>query len=254
MRFELTIKDPAEAPGAIAALRKHGITAANVTDTAREIDPVAISRLLLKEEPELDLMVHLAAKHSASGTDAASRNAFSRRLADCADANIKKALVVSGQPKEEFDAVAALEVLDAEGFAIEAYCVYNPFLAGEELERENERIERKLRNGSVRGVCFQIGMDLTAIAAGASHLRSLRFDVELLASVPVPTEAMIARLKEKPLFGVALPETYFVSAQEAERMTRETLAALDAHDIEPLFFCARFDDATIEKAMALTGK
>jgi len=254
MRYELTIKDEAAVTEAVAALKRHGITAVNVTDTSREIDPVAIGRRLLAEYPELDVMVHLAAKHSESAEPAASRNAFSRRLADCMDAHIKKVLIISGHPRAEFDSLAALEVLDAEGFDIGAYCVHNPFLEGDALEGENARVTQKLENGMVRGVCLQIGTDLQAIARAASFLRSLRYDIELLGSVPVPTEAMLERLKAKPLAGVALPETFLASREEAERMTRETLAHLDAYDIEPLFFLTAIDDATVEKASELIGK
>ncbi|HTK05497.1 MAG TPA: hypothetical protein VL500_07965 [Candidatus Eisenbacteria bacterium] len=254
MRFELTIKDADAVPAAVAALAHRGITAVNVTDTSREIDPVAIGRRLLTENPGLDVMVHLSAKHSESASPAASRNAFSRRLADCMDAKIRKVLIVSGHPKGEFDSLAALEVLDAEGFGIDAYCVHNPFLEGTALDEENARITRKLGNGLVRGVCFQIGTDLGAIARASTFLRSMRYDIELLGSVPIPDTAMLERLKTKPLFGVRLPETYLASAQEAARMTSETLMQLDAYDIEPLFFTAELDESTISLALALMGK
>lgn len=254
MRFELTLKDAGEVPAAVAALKERGLASVNVTDTAREIDAVAIARAVLKEDPGLDVMVHLAAKHSASADDAASRAAFIRRLDACVDAGVRKALVVSGHPREPFDSLAALAVLDGEGHAVEAFCVYNPYRAGAEQAEEDARVERKLRYGTVRGVCLQVGMDLDALARGAAHLRSLRYDIAILASVPVPTEAMLARLRTKALFGVSLPEAYFASTAKADAMTRDLVAALDVHDIEPLFFHAGVDASSIALACSLAAK
>ena len=158
---------------------------------------------------------------------------------------------MSGHPRADFDALAALDELDASGLGIEAYAVYNPFLTNEDLRAENDRLARKLASGMVSGVCLQMGTDLAAIAAGVSRIRTLQFDTAMLCSVPVPTDAMLRRLKAKPLLGVDLPEGFFSSTASARRMARATLADLDAHDIDPLFFFADLDDAALSTALGL---
>ncbi|MEY4744236.1 MAG: hypothetical protein RL272_181 [Candidatus Parcubacteria bacterium] len=247
MRFEITLRDPAQADAVVPLLREFGIGAVNVTDVSKEVDPVGVACRLLVARPGLHVMTHAAAKHH----DPHSYRSLLFRAEDCASGPL---LVVSGHPRQRFDTIAALDMMAAAGGRMPAYCAYDPFkgAAGNQAE-EDERLARKLSYPFVRGICMQVGMDARRVARAADAIRSHRADADILASVPVPTEGMLRRLREKPLGGIILDDAYLGAAGAAAAATKRHLAALRECRIEPLFFMDEFSRDRIETALSLTA-
>lgn len=246
MRFEVTIRDIAETAHVAALLREYGIGRVNVTDVAKETDALAAAARLRVEVPGLDVMTHAAAKHH-------DPHSFRSLLFRVEDGALDPLLVVSGHPRGTFDALAALDMMSAAGGRMTAYCVHDPYLPAEERAVEDARLEKKLSHAFVRGVILQIGMDAGRAAEAASRIRALRPDASVLASVPIPTEGMLRRLGERPLFGVRLDAAYLGSAAVAGEATRRHLAELRRAGIEPLFFMDSFARDRIEWALAEGG-
>jgi 5,10-methylenetetrahydrofolate reductase len=242
MRFELTLRDEAAIEGAAALLREYGIRAVNVTDVSKKVDPVRLAGHLSRALPGIDVMPHVAAKHH----DAAS---FREMLA-CADsAGVGKVLAVSGFPRGSFDAIKALGGWG--GRRSEPYCVYNPYFTGDALRAENMRLKEKLAFPAVRGVCLQIGMDRKAFIDGMGFVRALRSDVRVLASLPIPSESLLRRLKTKALYGVFLDASYYFSSESALRITRDMVGRFKEEGIEPVVFSDGFSREAIDMAMVL---
>ncbi|HSD11965.1 MAG TPA: hypothetical protein VLC10_00255 [Patescibacteria group bacterium] len=246
MRIEITTREPSDAGRVAPLLREYGIGRVNVTDTAKEADVLGTAAALRAAVPGLDVVTHAAAKHH----DPHSFRSFLFRVEDD---KLDPLLVVSGRPRGKFDSLAALAMMSAAGGRMSAYCVHNPFLPDADRATEDARLAEKLGYPFVRGIVLQIGMDAERVKDAAARIRSLRPDAAVIASVPVPTDGMLKKLKERPLAGVGLDAAYLGSSAAAKEATARHLDALRGLGVEPLFFMDAFERDRIEWAVAAGG-
>lgn len=246
MRIEITTREPSDAGRVAPLLREYRIGRVNVTDTAKEADVLGIAAAMRAAVPGIDVISHAAAKHF----DPHSFRSFLFRVEDD---KLDPLLIVSGHPRGKFDSLAALAMMSAAGGRMSAYCVHNPFLPAADRAAEDARLAEKLSHPFVRGIILQIGMDEARIGDAVSRIRALRPDAVVIGSVPVPTEGMLKKMKERSLAGVSLDGAYLGSPGAAEEATKRHLAALRGLGVEPLFFMDEFGRDRIEWALAADG-
>lgn len=253
MRFELTLRDVPQVPDAIGLIREFSIPHVNVTDTAPNVDTVGIAGALLEGIPSLDFVLHVATKHhdSLNPEDALAR--FVAHLVKAEEAGVRQFLIVSGNPTPEFDSLLGLDSLDLLPTQSISYCVYNPYLDGADAAREDERLVKKLGHTRLAGVYLQMGTDRGRLERGIRRIRSIRDEILVIGSLPVPNEAMLIRLKDRPLHGVRLGGTFFDSVAAANNEARTLALAYAELGIEPLFFMSAFDRGNIQAALSLVA-
>jgi 5,10-methylenetetrahydrofolate reductase len=253
MRFEVTVREMGEVAGIASFLAAQRITKVNINHVRADVNPVDVARELLSRVPGLDLVLHLSVRKFAHGSIDTARAEFRCAFEEAKRLQIKRILVVSGHPRQTFETTDALRTIQMLGLAtgVDIFCAYNPFFDPARQRDENERLRQKLTYPFVKAVCMQIGMDTEKLKKAVEFIRSIRPDITLFGEVPVPSDATLQRLKLAALYGVFLPNCYFLSASTAEEMTKTILEAYTQHHIEPVIFSAHLKD--FEDAMALFG-
>jgi hypothetical protein len=252
MRLDVTIRDLKEMDGVLDFLKQAKIKNINVTHAFdAKVDPLDVAMRLLEGIPKLDIILYLSAKRFETGTVDDARAAFRAKFEEAGRKGLHAYLIVSGHPRGTFDTLEALRLLESRQLAraAEVSVAYNPYFDPARLREENERLQNKLAYGFVKGVGIQIGMDTAKLAKGVEFIRSIRPDIRLYGSVPVPSEATLNRLKLVALYGVFLPNSYLLRVESAKEMTAELMRAFKSHHIEPIVFSPHITD--LNEAMPL---
>lgn len=251
MRLDVTVRDMKEIEEISASLSEHRVRRIDITHVTKAVQPVHVAQALTERLPNLDVAIYFSAKHFRKGSNEDARTAFRRTVSDALGNGFKKFLIVSGYPRDTFDTIEALQLLQGRQLPpdCDIACAYNPYFDPARLREENERLERKLAHPFVSSVYLQIGMDIEKLQKGVSHIRSIRPDVRLLGCVPVPSEATLNRLKLIALYGVFLPNSYLLSVESAKDMTKQLLKAFRSQRIEPVVFAPHMQD--LKEALSL---
>lgn len=244
MRLEVTVRDMGEVEEIARFLTAQRISQVNINHVRADVNPVDVAKELSAKVPGLDLVLHLSVKHYARGSIDVARAEFRRAVEEAKRIPAKHLLIVSGHPRQTFETTDALRVIQEQGLAkgVDVFCAYNPFFDPARQRDENERLRQKMTYPFVNGICLQIGMDTEKLKKAVEYIRSIRPEIVLYGEIPVPTDATLQRLKLAALYGVFLPNCYFLSAETAEEMTKSLLSAYAEHRIEPVLFSAHLND------------
>lgn len=254
MRFELTLNDVLQVPDAISLIQEYEVPHVNVTDTSPGGGSIEIAGALIEGIPSLDLVLHVAAKHHDLPIGEEAIAAFVAHLVKAEEVGVRQFLIVSGHPRPAFDSLAALDAFGLLPTSSLAMCVYNPYLDGAAAEEEAARLGKKLAHPNLGAVYLQIGANRDRLAEAVLFIRGLRNDVDVRGSLPVPNEAMLMRLQDKPLHGVTFGPDFFDSVATATKDARELAAWYAEFGIDPTFFMSAFDRDNIEAALDLLPK
>jgi hypothetical protein len=251
MRLEVIVRELGDIEEIAEFLKQQRISKVNVCHVSKGVDPVQVAGELLRRFPGIDVIPYLSLKHYSRGSMDDASTGFRRAFEDARRVPFRRILVVSGHPRQTFETIDALRAIQTYGLSkeTEVYCAYNPFFDPARQRDENERLRQKLAFPFVNAVCFQIGMDTEKLRKAVEFVRTIRPDIRLFGEVPVPSERTIQRLKLVALYGVFLPNCYFLSAETAQEMTTAILAAYAAHGVEPVVFSAHVKD--VEDALPL---
>lgn len=244
MRIDIAVKDESELSAIAAFLTRAHIQKVNITHTRKEVSPVHIAKLLKEQCPDLDIMVYLSTKYYHSGTVSEGRLQFRKAFEELKRSGITSVLVVSGHPRTDFDTVEALQELYDHRIAkgMDIYCVFNPYFDPGRLREEQERFVQKGGFSFIKGVFFQVGMDVGKLEKGIEYVQSVRSDLTLFASVPVPGKKTRALLKDASLYGVFLPNSYLLDDELAQEMTQEYLKTCAASSVEPVVYAPEIEE------------
>ena len=251
MRLDITVRDLGEIDAILAFLKKEKISRVSVTHTGKAISPIDVAERLRVQMPNLDIMVYLSTKYYHSGAIADGRSAFRKAFEHVKQIGISSVLIVSGHPRTDFDSIEGLrEIFDhrvADG--VDVYCAFNPYFDPGRLREEQERLSAKCGFSFVKGVCFQMGMDVGKLRKGVELVKSVRDDLTLYASVPVPGPMTREVLKDASLYGVFLPNSYLLDDELAEEMTNEYLKACKELRIDSLVFAPNQEEFSTYKKL-----
>lgn len=252
MRLDVTVRNYEEIPGIVDFLKDARVKKVNVTHVSdKGVHPLEVAKRLMDARSGIDIVLHLSTKYFASGSIEEARTSFRRTVEDAKRHGIRQLLIVSGHPRSAFDTIEALRVIMDQRLAdgLHVGCAYNPYFDPSRLREEQERLRAKLAFPFVRSVYFQIGMDVGKLEKGVDTVRSIRSDVSLLGSVPVPSEATLNRLKLAGLYGVFLPNSYLLSVASAEEMTAQLMEAFKTFNMEPVVFAPHVPDLAEAKPL-----
>ena len=251
MRLDVIVRNMDEIDKISDSLTENRIKHIDITHAQKGIDPVDVAKRLVTKQRNLDITIHLSAKYFNDRSLEEARTGFRRAFEDAKRNRIRKFLIISGHPRGTFDTLEALQLLQNQQLTrdVEIFCAYNPYFDPARLREENERLRSKLAYSFVQGVYIQIGMDTEKLRKGVEYIRSVRHDVQLLGSVPVPSEATLNRLKLVALYGVFLPNSYLLSVDSAKEMTNVLLRAFQIYGIEPVVFAPHIQD--LKEALSL---
>lgn len=142
-------------------------------------------------------------------------------------------LLVSGStPLPSWDTVIALERLQASGWKRKLAVAFNPFFVmADDRSHEWSRLQQKLTTGLVSKVFLQFGTDLTLARRALDDLRNLRMNVEICASIFLPTKQLLAQQRFRPWKGVFLSDTFFESPRE---VVVNLIRLYDSYNVELL--------------------
>jgi hypothetical protein len=244
MRLDVTIRNLEEIPAVLKTVQEGRVKAVDITHIHKEIDPMEVARQLREALPSVDIGVYLSAKNFLDGSVEGAKMVFRKKVEEAKKLGIKRLLFVSGHPRTPFDSLEMLRMANDlrlwEG--CEVYCVYNPYFDPGRLREEQDRLRAKLAFPFVSGIALQIGMDTEKLRKGAEQIRSIRPDISLCGSVPVPNDTTLERLKENGIYGVFLPNSYLLSKEMAEEMTTSLLQTFRELKIEPIVFADQTED------------
>lgn len=244
MRIDVTVKALDEIPDRVDFLRTHRIKKLDITHAHRDVNPVEVARRVKSIMPDAEVTLYVSAKYFSDSSMELSRASFRKAFEEAKKIGIKKFLFISGHPRSSFDAIEMLRIVHDRHLAgdVQISCSYNPYFDPGRLREEQERARTKMGFPFVKGICLQIGMDANKLAKGVEFLRSVRPDISLAGSVPVPSDATLNRLKLLALYGVFLPNSYLLRVDSAKEMTTDLLKTFKELKIEPIVFAPHIND------------
>lgn len=252
MRFDLTIRSQKDLEAYAKLLKEFGFHDVNITDTDRGQDALADAVALRELLPDADIVLHVSVKHHVQATPDATQSSLRKLFERARKEKIKKLLLVSGYPRERFNALDALQLLQSSGASFdEVSCVYNPFFDPARLREEQERLERKLSYPFVNGICMQMGVDTHKLEKGIKAVRAVREDARVLCSLAMPDPATRKRLSEDPLYGVFLPQSFLQNDEAAAEATKGVLELFRKENVTPVVYMASPNAKGFEQLMEL---
>jgi 5,10-methylenetetrahydrofolate reductase len=266
MQIEITVRDLQVLPKIIENLKAINPVHINLTDKTGILDNLESATILKSEFPQVKLTVHYALKNHTSKTALLIVEKFEEYLTRASELEIDEILIISGSQKPKFDTLAALEYINEniEIFKTKSSdslnkdktkakkalhkpiiaVAYNPFLTDEKLIEENKRLVEKLKYDFVKKVYFQIGSVYRPIIEAKDLIESINPNIQVVPSLPVPSESFLRKFKMKPWKGVYLDEKYLSNLKNSQTKTIELLDIMDQNELSPvleLFEISRYD-------------
>lgn len=173
--------------------------------------------------PKLTIIPYYSLKfHQVKTLDKTAKE-FLSLLEQLASLHIPEILLISGVPKSKYTTLDILSFIQPQyqdnypRIAI----AYNPFLSGEELEKENQLLQDKIKTGLITSVYLQIGIDSDAIQQAVEYIRLLQSNTNIYISLMNSSPIRLAQFKYRPWKGVLLSQEYLESSQKAQEINQD---------------------------------
>ena len=271
-RYELMFKDKAGLRDAIGALRRrygaHAALKVNLPNKDKSDDILSWIDAVraLEGGDDIDIVPHYSMKNNYHRDVNAVLTKLETFARTCTTRGTKRCLLVTGSGDRKLDSVEALrrlgmdrafkrDVVQDGGFKFE--CAFNPYFPEKsELDREFERLEKKLNSGLVGGLWLQIGSDCDALDAALVRIKNMSVKnadapLRLHGSVFMPSKQLLAQMKFRPWRGVFLSEEWLESVENAERVTMKQLEIFTRHGVHPLIESGLVTDAQFDQCEQL---
>jgi 5,10-methylenetetrahydrofolate reductase len=230
------------------------ITAIGLTDKNGMPNNLELISQLKKEFPKIQFVPYYSLKNHTNRDPQVIRDNFEMYIETSKNQELEHILLVSGNPKPKFETLPSLNYInDRESSESMKFGVaYNPFLSGDELQQENERLEKKLDFPMVNSVYLQIGFDEKKLQEAVTFIKKIRPKINIIASIFVPTPYTLSKFEFRPWKGVFLPEGFTTNYENSLKMCKKYLDFSTSLGLTPLFSINSLTNQTIEAFTKLT--
>jgi len=210
----------------VNTIERNNFSAVHLTNKDTHENNLAALSVLTSTFPSVHFCAHYSIKYQYKRKAEISAHWLVQYTQKLIDMGVDSLLLMSGVPRRTFDVLAGLQILKDHNLLsnIDVYVVYNPFLAGDELEQENERLIQKLRFAELKGVFLQIGLNAAAATAGIERIRKNRPHIPIFASVLVPSHHFSQRFQFRPWKGVHLPNSFLQASLAGQIKIAQNMA------------------------------
>lgn len=234
LQLELNIKNIVDLEKAIIVLSNKEYSGVTITCKKSNLDTFMVVAELQKYYPNLEIIPTFSIATYYQGSAEATYQKFLKSVAFAQTFGIDNSLVVSGNPRKKLDTIGCIErfndfrkwvLLSSEDENIQQLnkwyfsVAYNPYL--KDIEKENERLQKKLLNNSIKCIYIQIGEDLNKLKKAIEFIRSLSKTAIIWVSILIPTQKILTRLAFRPWGGVFLSREFLENIDFANKKTNE---------------------------------
>jgi hypothetical protein len=246
MYIELTIKNLLNIEGEIAKIKElKGITEIGLTDKNGMPDNLEAAKLIKMELPLVKFTTYYSLKNHTNKDLKTKLDHLKNYLAKAGEYGVETVLLVSGNPHPKFDTIEALKLIKAEKWLPENVRIavaYNPF--EENIKNENMRLSAKVETGLVSEVSLQIGTFESALEAGQKFIQNLDKNLQIKASLIVPTPYILTNFKFRPWKGVKISDEFLSSPESAAMINDQLVIKYKELNIVPIFGVYTINETT----------
>ena len=244
MQHEMTLKSLDDLPVLINYIQEAQITNVSLTNKKFTVSNLLSIVALQQFLPFLEITPHYSIVMNYHGSASAAAYNIKYFIEQVDTLGVRNVLLISGSQPKYLEVIGALDYLSDELYhnneiqdkpKTKISVAYNPYLSGEKLVRENNRLEKKLNFDFVDQVYIQIGTDVEKLSIGLKMIKKFRTrDIKIYGCLFEPSLAFLNSFKYRPWHGVFLPEDYLNDINLAEKYTMEIKNFYDQNKINYL--------------------
>jgi hypothetical protein len=234
LQLELNIRNILDLEKAVETLSTKKYSGVTITCKKQNLDSFMIISELQKYYPDLDITPTFSIANHYQGSAGATYQKFLKAVAFAQTFDVNNCLLVSGNPRKKLDTIECLErfsefrkwvVKSSDNEQIQSLnnwyfsIAYNPYL--KDMEKENDRLAKKLSRNSIKCVYLQIGEDLVKLKKAINHIQSINKKITIWVSVLIPSQKLLSKIAFRPWGGVFLSNEFLNNLEFADQKTRE---------------------------------
>lgn len=238
VRVDLFFKSSDELKKRVTWLVSQDVKAFNVVNKHKDDSLVDWASQIRSVCPDADVCVHYALKNQKVSRGS-PRDHFQKlqKFWSSLPSEHTILLVSGSQSTEEWNSAVALQKLKEVRSDRKVAVAYNPFFPDQE-DRHNEwlRLEQKIASGLVGKIYLQFGTDPDLLEKALHKLQPLceKHEIQLAASVFLPTKQLIAQQNFRPWKGVYLSDNFLAGPEQARHIVVRLLCLHRKYNVQPL--------------------
>lgn len=244
LQLELNIRNITDLEKAVVTLSKKKYSGVTITCKNTNLDSFMVTSEIQKYYPDLDIVPTFSIANHYQGSADATYQKFLKSVAFAQTFDVHNYLLVSGNPRKKLDTIECLErfsefrkwvIKNSDNEQIQNLSnwyfsiAYNPYL--KDMEKENDRLIKKLSRNSIKCVYLQIGEDLVKLQKAVEFIQSINKKITICVSVLIPSKKLLTKLAFRPWDGVFLSKEYLSNIEFAEQKTKEIVDFCDSNNL-----------------------
>ena len=238
MLIELTVRNIVDIPKIIEGIVEIGATKVALTDKNGMPDNLFAASEIREALPNIKIITYYSLKNHTSKVVEDKYEDIKQYFERAGKIGVDTVLLVSGSQRPKFDTLAALDFIKVNNLkpdSVSLAVAYNPFLDGDDLTLENQRLRIKADSGLVDKVYLQIGTDITALTKGVEVIKKVLPNATIGGSLIVPTPYMISSFRLRPWKGVIISPEFLSSLESAFEINKKLTDKYAEFVIEPIY-------------------